>query len=221
IGDQEFIIGTAGRLTPVKGQAYLIEAAPLILQQEPNARFVFAGSGPLEADLIGRARSLGIDGACLFIDPAVDTRAGIFDLIAAFDVFALPSLSEGSPMALLEAMALARPIVASAVGGVPEIVDTDGTGLLVAPRSEHAIARACVELARNRPWASAIGAAARRAVEECFSHDHNGRGMLEVYRDVVREGRQRTVGAVDLVLAPVRKVSALVARRVHYAIEKR
>src|SRR5438552_3424283 len=69
IGDEESVIGTAGRLTAVKGQRYLIDAAPLILREEPNARFVFVGSGPLKLDLAARARALGIEGACLFVDP--------------------------------------------------------------------------------------------------------------------------------------------------------
>jgi len=221
IGDEEFIVGTAGRLTAVKGQQHLIEAAPLILRHQANARIVFAGSGPLKVDLLSRARSLGIDGACVFIDPAVDTRAGIFDLIGAFDVFVLPSLSEGTPMALLEAMALARPVVATSVGGVPEIVRNDETGRLVAPQSPQAIADACVELARKRAWASTLGAAARRAVEERFSHERNGRALLDLYRDVVREGRQRGVGPVDLLVAPVRKLAAYVTRHLRYAVEKR
>jgi glycosyltransferase involved in cell wall biosynthesis/protein-tyrosine-phosphatase len=221
IRDDELIVGTAGRLAPVKGHAHLIDAAALILRQERNARFVFAGSGPLKADLIGRARSLGIEGACLFIDPAVDTRAGLFDLIAAFDIFALPSLSEGSPMALLEAMALERPVVASAVGGVPEIVTDNETGLLVAPKSEQALARACLDLAHNRHGAASLGAAARRTVEARFSHERNGRALLDLYRDVVRAGRRRAVGPAALVAAPIRKTSAYLARGVRYAIETR
>lgn len=221
IGADAFVVGTAGRLTAVKGQEHLIEAAPLILRHEPNARFVFVGSGPLEGALVARTRSLGIDGACLFIDPAVDTRAGIFDLVAAFDVFVLPSLSEGSPMALLEAMALARPVVATAVGGVPEILADGETGVLVAPRSPDAIAGACVELARSGRRAATLGIAARRAVEERFSHERNGRSLMDLYRDVVREGQRRAVGPIDLMLAPVRRAAAYLGRRTQYAIEKR
>jgi protein-tyrosine-phosphatase len=220
VHDDELLIGTAGRLTEVKGQRYLVDAARLILSQEPKARFAFVGSGPLRRDLIARAVELGVERACLFIDPLVDKKAGVFDLIAAFDVFVLPSLSEGSPMALLEAMALGRPIVATAVGGVPEIVIGNESGLLVEPRDEQALASACLTLVRNRPWAATLGAAARRTVDAQFSHERNGRALLDLYRDLVRTARHRAVGPFALLLAPVRKVLAYVQRKARYAIER-
>jgi glycosyltransferase involved in cell wall biosynthesis/protein-tyrosine-phosphatase len=219
VHDDELLIGTAGRLTEVKGQQYLLEAARLILQ-EAKARVVLVGSGPLRRDLVARAAALGIERACLFIDPLIDNTAGVFDLIAAFDIFVLPSLSEGSPMALLEAMALGRPIVATAVGGVPEIIIDGETGLLIQPRNEQALAGACLELARNRAWAATLGAAARRVVEARFSHERNGQALLALYRDVVREGRHQTVGPIALLSAPVRKVLGYVGRHVRYAIER-
>jgi glycosyltransferase involved in cell wall biosynthesis/protein-tyrosine-phosphatase len=221
IHDDELLIGTAGRLTEVKGHRYLLDAARLILLQEGKARVVLVGSGPLKRDLVARAAALGIERACLFIDPLIDNTAGVFDLIAAFDIFVLPSLSEGSPMALLEAMALGRPIVATAVGGVPEIMIDGETGLLIQARSEHALARACLELARNRPRAATLGAAGRRVVEAHFSHERNGQELLDLYRDVVREARRQTVGPIALLSAPVRKVLGYVGRHVRYAIERR
>jgi protein-tyrosine-phosphatase len=141
--------------------------------------------------------------------------------MAAFDVFVLPSLSEGSPMALLEAMALERPIVATAVGGVPEIVVSHETGLLVEPRSGDALAHACLELGRNRRWAATLGAAARQVVEARFSHERNGRALLDLYCDVARGARHDTVGAMALLWAPVRKVVAYLLRTMRYAIERR
>jgi glycosyltransferase involved in cell wall biosynthesis/protein-tyrosine-phosphatase len=220
IHDEGLLIGTAGRLTAVKGQQYLVDAARLILLQEPRARFVFVGSGPLRRELAAQAEARGVQGACLFFDPLTDRKAGVFDLMAAFDVFVLPSLSEGSPMALLEAMALGRPIVATAVGGVPEIVTGDETGLLVPPRDADALAGACLELARDRSRSATLGAAARRVVETRFSHERNGRALLDVYRDVVRVPRSETVGLVALLVAPIRKVLGFVRRRVRYAIER-
>jgi L-malate glycosyltransferase len=220
IGDDALLVGTAGRLSAVKGQKYLVEAARLVLRQEPKARFVFVGSGPLKGDLVAQATALGVDRACLFIDPLVDGKAGVFDLMAAFDVFVLPSLSEGSPMALLEAMALERPIVATAVGGVPEIVVAGETGVLVPPRNHQALADACLEVARNRAWAAKRAAAARRDVEAQFSHERNGRAVLDLYRAVVRTARHRAVGPIALLVAPIRKVLAYAERRARYAIER-
>ena len=100
------VIGSAGRLAPVKGHEYLVRAAPHVLAAEPRARFLFVGSGPLRAELMALAATLAVDHACVFHDPNLDDHVGVYDLIAAMDVFALPSLSEGVPLALLEAMAL-------------------------------------------------------------------------------------------------------------------
>jgi L-malate glycosyltransferase len=184
LGRDELIIGTAGRLSRVKGHEYLLRAAALILEQEPRSRFLFVGSGPLQNDLIDGAAAAGIGRACIFVDPAVDSRSGIYDLIAAMDIFVLPSLDEGLPMALLEAMALERPVVATAVGGVPEVVRHRETGLLVAPRDDRGLADACLALVLDRQWAQDLGASARRVVEREFSHEKNGQGLVDLYREV-------------------------------------
>ncbi|PYM49315.1 MAG: hypothetical protein DME14_08820 [Candidatus Rokuibacteriota bacterium] len=126
-----------------------------------------------------------MEGACLLLGPRTD----IYDLIAAMDIFVLPSLDEGIPMVILEAMALGTPVVATAVGGVPEVIRHRETGLLVAPRDERALADACLELARNRDWAQTFGARARRVVDEAFSHERNGHALMEVYRRVT-SGRE-------------------------------
>jgi protein-tyrosine-phosphatase len=91
-------------------------------------------------------------------------------------------------MALLEAMALSRPVVATAVGGVPEMVTHRVTGVLVEPRDERAMAEACLELAGDRGWAQALGLRARRRVEEAFSHEQSGRALVDVYRALVPGG---------------------------------
>src|SRR5204862_6882488 len=93
----------------------------------------------------------------------------------------------------LEAMALGKPVVASAVGGIPEIVTHRASGLLVTPDDEQALADACLDLARHRDWARALGAEARRVVETRFSHDRNGASVAAVYRALAAAGRaQRT-----------------------------
>ena len=101
------------------------------------------------------------------------------------DIFVLPSLSEGIPMALLEAMALGKPVVATAVGGVPEVIQDGVTGMLVEPDDERALADACLQLRSliaNGP--STAGARGRRLVEERFSHEGSGRALLAAYRSV-------------------------------------
>ena len=139
------LIGTVGRLSPVKGHADFLRAARLILQGEPAARFLIVGDGALRGELAGLARQLQVDHACTF----VGERSDVYDLVGAMDVFVLPSLDEGIPMALLEAMALGKPVVATAVGGVPEVVADHTTGVLVRPRDAHALSEACLELVRE------------------------------------------------------------------------
>jgi glycosyltransferase involved in cell wall biosynthesis/protein-tyrosine-phosphatase len=213
IEDDEVVIGTAGRFARVKGQAYLVRAARLVLHHEHRARFLFVGSGPLENELLESARHLGVDRRCLFIDPAVDRRGGIYDLVAAMDLFVLPSLNEGIPMALLEAMALARPVIASAVGGIPEVVTDRVTGLLVEPENDGRLANACLELVRNRRWAHTLGARARRVVERNFSHERNGRALLDLYRELVTlDGR--AASATDIVMVPATRPTAGVLQAV-------
>jgi L-malate glycosyltransferase len=223
IEDDEVVIGTAGRFAPVKGHASLVRAAGLILQHVHRARFLFVGSGPLENELRESARHLLVDRRCLFVDPAADRRAGVYDLIAAMDLFVLPSLNEGIPMALLEAMALARPVIASAVGGIPEVVTDRVTGLLVEPGDDRRLANACLELARNRPWAQTLGERARRKVEKDFSHEKNGRALLDIYRQVVRRraAAGRDVCGLSVVSSLTRKCVAHVRRKIEYARERR
>jgi glycosyltransferase involved in cell wall biosynthesis len=187
IDRDELMIGTAGRLSPVKGHAFLLRAAKLILEHERRVRFVFLGAGPLKRSLLDTAADLKVDRACLFVDRVLDLGVGIYDVIAAMDIFALPSLDEGVPMALLEAMALARPVVATSVGGVPEIVTNRATGLIVPPKDEQMLADACLELMRNREWAQMLGQNARRLVETDFSRERNGQAWLDLYHDVAAD----------------------------------
>lgn len=172
-------IGAVGRVAPVKGHRYLLQAAPAILERHPHARFLVVGDGPLLDELQRTAASLDIAQACLF----VGARRDVYDLVSAMDVFVLPSRDEGIPMALLEAMALAVPTVATAVGGVPEVVSHRRTGLLVPPRDDRALAAACLELLADRDFARSLAVCGRRAVERNFSHESHGRALVGLYRN--------------------------------------
>jgi glycosyltransferase involved in cell wall biosynthesis len=204
----DVVIGTAGRLTPVKGHEYLVRAAARIVQQESHARFLFIGSGPLEPGLRDLARRLAVDHACVFVDPAIDRRASVYDLIAAMDVFVLPSLHEGIPMALLEALALQRPVVASAVGGVPEVVTHEATGLLVEPKNERALADACLDLVGDRGRARGLALRGRRRVEREFSHERNGETMLGLYHAVAAQTRAGNDAAAVLERDDTRRIDS-------------
>ena len=180
IDPRAIVIGSAGRLAPVKGHASLLRAARVILDHRPDARVLIVGAGPLHAELLAQASRLGIAGACVFTGARNDAH----ELIAAMDVFVLPSLAEGIPMALLEAMALGKPVIATAVGGVPEVIQDRVNGMLVAPGDAQALADACLHAITDREWSSIAGVRARRLVEERFSHEGSGRALLAAYRSV-------------------------------------
>jgi L-malate glycosyltransferase len=180
IPSDALLIGTVGRLSPVKGHSEFLHAARAISDKRPDARFLVVGTGPLERELQRTASELGLASSCLFLG----ARSDVYDLMSAMDVFVLPSLAEGIPMAILEAMALGRPIVATAVGGVPEVIQHDLTGLLVEAGNATALAGACLTLSSDPLRAQALGMHARQAVEERFSSDRYGRALVDAYRSV-------------------------------------
>ena len=210
------LLGTVGRLSRVKGHDGFLRAARLVLEKEPHARFLLVGAGPLEGDLRALAVELGVAGACLF----VGARTDVHDLIAAMDVFVLPSLHEGIPMAILEAMVLGRPIVATAVGGVPEVIRHRDNGLLVAPGDASALADACLTLSRNRHLAARLGARAAHVVADEFSHEQSGRALMDTYRRVAGKSQTR-LGPIALCGGLAQAVLERGARRIGREVERR
>jgi glycosyltransferase involved in cell wall biosynthesis len=174
------LIGTAGRLSPVKGQAGLLRAGARILRSGHQARFLIVGDGPLGSQLLSVATELRIDHACHFLG----ARADVFDIMAAMDIFVLPSLNEGIPMALLEAMALGTPVVGAAVGGIPEVIQHRVNGLLVPSGDDQGLADACLELAARPHFARTLAAQASRTIVEGFSRERNGEALLYAYRGI-------------------------------------
>jgi glycosyltransferase involved in cell wall biosynthesis len=166
---------------------HLLRAARTVLNRLASARFVFVGDGPLRNELLITAAELQLGAACAF----PGARRDIYDVMSAMDIFVLPSLNEGIPMSLLEAMALGRPVVASAVGGIPEVIQDGVNGRLVPPGDPEALAEACLDLAGDRELAQAIGACARQTIEDSFSHERCGSALLNVYRSVASTSERR------------------------------
>jgi glycosyltransferase involved in cell wall biosynthesis/protein-tyrosine-phosphatase len=183
------LIGAVGRLTPVKGLTYFLRAAQRILLKQPRARFLILGDGELRDELASEALALGLDGRCRFLG----SRADVFDLVSGMDVFVMPSLDEGTPMALLEAMALGTPVVASNVGGIPDVVADRTTGLLVPVADADAIATACLTVLGNGALAGGMALRARDRVRTEFSHETNGDRLVDVYRSVMGRGSKGTI----------------------------
>lgn len=165
LGPGDRPIGVAARMTEQKGHAHLLDALPAVLARVPAVVCVLIGDGPLRGELEARARALGVAGRCRF----VGARADVADLVAALEIVALPSRSEGLPFALLEAMALGKPVVATTVGGCPEVVEDGRTGWLVPPGDAGALARAILGLLEDPEAARAMGARGAARVRAEFS----------------------------------------------------
>jgi glycosyltransferase involved in cell wall biosynthesis len=171
------IVLTVARLDAQKGLGYLLEAAVLA----PDAQFVLAGEGPERAALEAQAAALGIAERVSFLG----YRTDIADLIAACDLFVLPSLFEGLPLSVLEAMAAVRPVIATAIGGTDEAITPGETGLLVPPADPAALAGAIRALLGDRPLAERLARAGRARVEAEFSAAHMVREVTQVYRELL------------------------------------
>ena len=171
------VVGAVSRLAWKKGIRHLIDATPRLLEAVPDARVVIAGDGPLRSELEAQARSLGVRDRVLFLGSRPDT----IELMAAFDVFVLPSVVEGMSNALLEAMAVGRPVVATDVGGNPEVVVDGETGLIVPPGDPHQLAASIQKLLEAPELAAEMGAAGRRRVIERYQIDVMTRRIEELY----------------------------------------
>jgi glycosyltransferase involved in cell wall biosynthesis len=157
-------------LRPEKGHDVLIDSAVHVLQRFPDARFELVGGGPLLESILARAESRNVARA-FDVRGHRDDVADAAPHLRAADAAALPSRSEGMPLALLEAMAAGLPVIASRVGGMLEIVDEGRTGLLVPPDDPRALAERICQLMANPTLATTLGNAARRDVESRYSFD--------------------------------------------------
>ena len=188
------LLGVVARLEPEKGHRYLIEAMPAILRAAPDAWLAFIGEGSEADALRASAASLGPSVAerIVFTGRRDDVSALTADLTVAI----LPSLREAQGISILEAMARRRPVVASAVGGIPEVITSGGDGLLVPPADPEALARAVGSLLMDPSLRERIGAAGYRTVVERFSIDAQVKRIEVVYDEelaragVVRQHRR-------------------------------
>jgi len=152
IKNNEFVIGNVANLYPVKGQIYLLKAAAKIIKEFPNTKFLFIGRGELEEKLKKEAQNLGIAPHIKFLGFRNDVK----ELLKIMDVFVLCSLSEGLPLSLIEAMASKVPIVAAKVGGIPEAIIHNHSGLLVPPKDPEALTNAILKILKNSNLATSL-----------------------------------------------------------------
>jgi glycosyltransferase involved in cell wall biosynthesis len=177
------VIGTVSRLHRQKGIVHLLRAGPRIFSAVPESRIVVVGDGPQAGRMKREALRLRLGERCLFLGAREDATA----LMALFDVFVLPSLWEGLPFVLVEAAALGKPIVATAVDGVPEILEDGRTGLLVPPGDSVALAEAVIRLLGDKAEAKCLAEKARSLVPPRFPL----RRMVEQTQNLYIEAAQK------------------------------
>ena len=177
------IVGVVGNLYPVKGHQYLISAIPTVLEKCPNTTFVFAGRGQLEAELKEQVQQLDIDGKVRFLG----LRQDISRILAMLDVFVLPSLSEGLSMAILEAMVAGRPVIATNVGGNPELVEDGESGYLVPSQDSQALADRVISLLTNRERALQFGKIGQLRAQGQFSLQTMVQEYQLLYDELIEE----------------------------------
>lgn len=175
------VIGTLGRLTEVKGLEHFLVAAKQLLRYRQDLHFLIVGEGPLRPSLERRVKVLGIADHVTFLGH----RDNPYSVLSEMDVFVLPSLHEGIPMVILEALALARPVVATNVGGIPEVITDCIHGLLVPRADPTALAEACTKFLDDRDLAERCGRAGQLRVQQEFSADSMSGKVAALYRELV------------------------------------
>ncbi len=166
---------------PTKGLSFFIRAVPYVQSVFPESSFVIVGDGQLRPELERLTAELGLNRWVLFLGQ----RDDVPQILPLFDVFVLPSVKEGLPFALLEALGAARPVVATTVGGVPEVILDGQTGFLVPASDPEALGRAIIALLQNPQQAHAMGEAGRKRVQEHFSVEHMVTDTEEAYRNLL------------------------------------
>jgi glycosyltransferase involved in cell wall biosynthesis len=181
------VIGSAAVLEPRKGYEFLLEAAALLKADGLNLTYRIAGAGPLRDQLERQAAHLGLQGEVQFLGFVGD----IAKFLADIDIFVMPSLYEGLGVAVLEAMAASKPVIASRVGGLAEAVAEDVTGILVPPANATALAQAIAKLSHARSLAREMGQQGRQRVERHFTLEQMATANETYYYELLGAAPER------------------------------
>lgn len=181
ISSEEKVIGVVAKLWEGKGHETILEAAPQVIKEIPDVRFLFVGEGYLRDRLKARVRKLGLSDKIIF----TGFRTDIPEITATFDVALLVSLFEGMGRVLLEAMVLGKPVVATKVGGIVDVVRDGETGILIPPRDANALAKAIVTILKNEELARRMGEAGKRRIDERFTAKTMVEKISEVYEELI------------------------------------
>ena len=183
LGPEDLVVGMVGRLESIKGFEYFIDSAAIVSRQIPQARFLIVGEGSLHDELAARARDLNIEEKVFF----TGWREDVPEILSVLDVLALASLNEAVGRVLLEAGAVGKPVVATEVGGVGEIIRNNETGILVPPRDPAAMAQAVITLLKDKAKRDEMG----RRAKEWVRNNFNDRSMVEKLDEIYKGATKR------------------------------
>jgi glycosyltransferase involved in cell wall biosynthesis len=186
LASQDLVVGTVAKLWEGKGHAVILEAATMIIQEFPNVKFLFVGDGYLRQDLERIVLNKGLNDYVKF----TGFRTDIPEITSIFDIAVLASFFEGLGRVLLEAMALNKPIVASNVGGIPDIVKNNVNGLLVSPGEPKALAEAIIKLLKSESLRKEMGLAGGKMVTEKFHIDKRVQDIDKIYGEILKKKRK-------------------------------
>ncbi|HEV2616505.1 MAG TPA: glycosyltransferase family 4 protein [Candidatus Acidoferrales bacterium] len=193
IAESDPVLLVVGRLEPQKGHHVLLEAMPKIVRAVPDAKLICLGDGALRGKLTEMTERLSLQNAVRF----VGFQSNVRDWLAMADISVLPSFYEGLPLSAIESLAAARPMVATAVDGTPEVVIHEKTGLTVAPGDSSAMAEAICRLLRDPVWAKQLAQAGREYVISEFSLEGFAQKTQEFYLESLRMALPRVHAGVE------------------------
>jgi glycosyltransferase involved in cell wall biosynthesis len=176
------LVGTVVRLVPEKRVDYLLKAARTVCNAVPQARFLIIGDGPLREELEGLASQLGLMPEYARF---LGSRQDIPDLLLALDIFVLSSETEGLPVSMLEAMAASKPVIATRVGGIPQVIEDGFNGFLIPPHDPASLSKAILMLLKDCTLRESLAREAYRTVEARFSTKVIGRQIVALYDDLL------------------------------------
>ncbi len=165
LSEKDMVIGTVGRVSEEKGQKYFLEAAQIVIRNFPDVKFVIVGEGPVKNDLEQFVEEIGIADNIIF----TGFYKNLSEVFSSLDLFVIPSLTESLPLVILEAMAAEKPIVSTNVGGIPESIIHEETGLLVRPKNSMEMAHSIIRMLNNKDLRLNLAANARQLVCDQFS----------------------------------------------------
>ncbi len=177
------VVGTVNRLDPVKGNQYLIASLSEVVKFFPTIKVIIVGDGSEKEKLKHYVTELGLSENVIFLGLCKDVR----QILSTFDIFVLPSLNEGMGRCLLEAQALGIPVIATKVGGIPDVVEDGLTGILVSPRNPKEMAETIIRLLRNKAARKNMSEAAKKWIGERFGVESMVKKISDLYQEILKE----------------------------------